>query len=1019
MSKIMPEYRIKQRFIIIITAIIVVSLSVGYFFYRIEQNAIRKSHEDFLHSVSELKTDQLVQWLAVRKSDISTISNSYYFKILLSAYLQDRSNPKLIKELSEKFDIDKVSYYYREIILCNNNGEILFPTTKQKQYFSSEALIMETVKTKNTAFSDFYFSDSSRQHLIEFVSPVLENENVIAVLIFVVDAQKFLNYYSKLQLGSDNYENFLVRSRGDSIQYMIDFSDIKSSVQYGRMTITNKNLPSAKVLTGFEGIFEGVDFKGIEVLSYVKKIPGTDWGLVTKIDKSHISRHITSTLILIVLLSTAIIALTGIGILLLFNHREKKTLSEIVSKQSQLLQVREETQAVLYSIGEGVITTDKKGIINGINPAAQKITGWTENECIGQTLEKVFNIVNEDSSETVLPPIARIVQEGQITGFSNHTVLINRHGDTIPISENGAPIKDETGNVRGAVIAFRDQTKERSLLKAITESQKNFRTLFENSPTGKSMTGVDGSLLVNRAFSEITGYSREELKNKKWQEIIHPDDISKTSDIVASLIEGKTTQARLEQRFINKKGEIVWTDVSIFLQRDELGKPEYFITTVIDITQKKADEDALRRSSFELKVRNEIVEVFLSESGDQIYSAVLQIILEAFRSRFGIFGYIDENGDLIVPTMTVEVRDRCNIQDKTVKFEKQTWGDSSLPTAIREKRIVYSNAPSSNITEGHIQINRHISMPIIHMDRVIGLIQIANRETDYIESDLELIEILGKTIAPILDARLGAELEEAKRKEAESQLKILNLDLENRVSKRTEQLEAANKELEAFSYSVSHDLRAPLRHISGYIDLMEKKFAGSLPAKARQYLEIVTDSAAQMGTLIDDLLQFSRTGRVEMHQIKFSLMPMISEIIDQMKTDNAERKIEFIIGNLPEVNGDYNLLRQVLYNLLSNSVKYSAFRDKAIIEINCESGEKEHIFSVRDNGVGFDMAYSHKLFGVFQRLHSSTEFKGTGIGLANVRRIVTRHGGRVWAESELGSGSVFYFTLLIEGGAEK
>ncbi len=241
----------------------------------------------------------------------------------------------------------------------------------------------------------------------------------------------------------------------------------------------------------------------------------------------------------------------------------------------------------------------------------------------------------------------------------------------------------------------------------------------------------------------------------------------------------------------------------------------------------------------------------------------------------------------------------------------------------------------------------------------------------------------------------------------------LTRGLEQRVVERTAQYEAANKELEAFSYSVSHDLRAPVRHIAGYAGLLAKSDAATVSAKGRGYLTNIAESARQMGTLIDDLLVFSQMGRSEMKYGPVDLHVLAEETIRDLTAQHPERHLSWQLEPLPTVRGDRAMLRQVFVNLFSNAVKYSGPRDPAIITIKAtpEPATGECVVSVRDNGVGFEMAYAHKLFGVFQRLHRAEEFEGTGIGLANIRRIISRHGGRTWAEGEPGVGAVFYFSL--------
>jgi PAS domain S-box-containing protein len=258
---------------------------------------------------------------------------------------------------------------------------------------------------------------------------------------------------------------------------------------------------------------------------------------------------------------------------------------------------------------------------------------------------------------------------------------------------------------------------------------------------------------------------------------------------------------------------------------------------------------------------------------------------------------------------------------------------------------------------------------------------------------------------PVAILETSNDITERKRREQE----IENLNQE--LAKRSTELEAINKELEAFAYSVSHDLRAPLRHIAGFTELLQKKISSVVDEKSNRYMAMILDSAKRMGNLIDDLLAFSRIGRAETQKTLVSLEQLVREALTEVRDDTEGRNIAWKIGALPDFYGDRSMLRLVLVNLISNAIKFTRTRAQAEIEIGCADGNKDSLVAfVRDNGVGFDMKYVNKLFGVFQRLHDSDAFEGTGIGLATVQRIIHRHGGKVWAEGAVDNGATFYFS---------
>jgi light-regulated signal transduction histidine kinase (bacteriophytochrome) len=300
------------------------------------------------------------------------------------------------------------------------------------------------------------------------------------------------------------------------------------------------------------------------------------------------------------------------------------------------------------------------------------------------------------------------------------------------------------------------------------------------------------------------------------------------------------------------------------------------------------------------------------------------------------------------------------------------------------------------------------AFPVIVHNAVVGIFSLYAPEPFFFsKEEVRLIEDMISEIA------YGIEFIEhvSEREKAEERVRTLNAELEERVMLRTAQLDAANKELEAFSYSVSHDLKAPLRAIEGFSKIVVEENAETLDQETRRLLNLVRDNARRMGNLIDDLLSFSRAGRHALSIQRIGMESLVDSVWQELVSREPGRTFEFAVEQLPDAEGDQPLIRQVWANLISNAIKFTSPRDVGIISVGSRAGNESVVYFVKDNGVGFDMQYADKLFGVFQRLHSQGEFQGTGVGLALVHRIIQRHGGKVWAEGAVDGGATFFFSL--------
>lgn len=294
------------------------------------------------------------------------------------------------------------------------------------------------------------------------------------------------------------------------------------------------------------------------------------------------------------------------------NAQQAHFINERKQAEAALVASEARFRTTLYSIGDGVITTDSEGRVSLMNPVAEQLTGWSQTEAAGKMLEEIFHIINESTRALVEIPVRRVLREGVIVGLANHTLLVAKDGTERPIADSGAPILNGNGEIVGVVLVFRDQTEERKAEKAMKSSELKFRSLFENAAIGISITNFDGSMKMNKAFCEILGYSETELQDKKWQEITDPDDIQKSINVVNSLLQGEAKIIRFEKKYLHKSGAIVWADVNAKLERDENNNPVHFITSISDITERKKVERALRKA-------DEKMDAFFNQSLDGFF----------------------------------------------------------------------------------------------------------------------------------------------------------------------------------------------------------------------------------------------------------------------------------------------------------------------------------------------------------------------------------------------------------------
>jgi PAS domain S-box-containing protein len=631
------------------------------------------------------------------------------------------------------------------------------------------------------------------------------------------------------------------------------------------------------------------------------------------------------------------------------------SVEEFIKTEEILLETNRRYNALFEGSSDSVyiISLDDRMIL--ANQQAENLLGYKTEELVDMPLSW---FMHPDEWADAEEKTASLFSGEIIPPYERN--IINKQGNEVQVEVNLTLIRDDDGNPKYFQSIIRDISERKLIEFALRESEEKFRLAFEKGPLAIAIADRNFIILdANETFCQLTSYPKDEIIGNSFAKYSHPDDMDRERALFEQLFKGEISNYTIEKRYVTKSGETVWINLTAGILHDQEGAPQYALGIAEDITKRKQSEAALQES-------------------EQRYRELMNVM----------------------PDWVAVISDGKVVYANPALIEQFGAATAEGLIGLDISKLVTS--------EEDLILSR-----LRHQDVMAGE-NIPAGEFEVQSLDGKLFTIEAKPTSIIFDGKasvLVVAREISERKKNEEELRQYREHLEQLVQERTLELQNSNEELKAFAYSVSHDLRAPLRAIRGFSDILFEDFSATMDETAKGHLERIRGAAIHMDKLIQGLLEFSRVTYHELHLQAVDLSQMAHEVVQNYQQGDLERQVEIRISPQMSAQGDPMLLRIVLDNLLGNAWKFTRETPQGQIGFTCSEVDGVKVFSVRDNGAGFDMNLADKLFKVFQRLHGTDEFEGTGIGLATVQKIIQRHEGRIWTEAEEGKGAAFFFTL--------
>ena len=944
-------------------ATVLILLSVGLWFVGAQQQLQRQSVEATLRSIASLKVRQIASWRAEKIADADILADRRALTDSIQEYL---SNPTELKksEIVRRLRPVRQRYHFADVFIVNMQKEVkLSLASKAGLYSEYASAVDEAFAKRHPVWTPLHFSPGVAFPHISLVTPLFsqkEENGSVGAVVLVADASQFLYpFIQSWPTSSKTAETLLVRKDGDDVLFLNELHHKKDTALKYRIPLSRTDLPAAMAINGVEGIVEGKDYRGVEVIAAILPVPESPWFMISKIDMSEAFAEWRFRSIMIAVFILGSLALVAAVVFILRQRNLKAHYRALYQSENALSQALKRHGIILQAIGDAVISTDAEGRVDFMNPVAEALTGWRQGEARGRKLQEVFFIVNENTREPVEDPVAKVLKEGAVVGLANHTLLLARDGREIPIADSGSPIRDEKENIIGVVLVFKDQSSERQYRNTILEREEKYRLLADNTLDVIWTMNMDLEFTyVNPAIRQLTGFTPEEWIGTRLTEHCDEKAFSKMAEIITREIAKGQEHAGVvfEVEILRKDKSVLSVEIHGRLIFDELGKPVMLQGTTRDICERKQNEKARLQE-------------------EKKYKIILQTTVDGF-------WLTDLHGRIL------EVNDAyCRM------------------SGYREQELLSMHIPE---VEGNLG-SHEVASKIEKVIRKGG----DRFDTRHRKKDGSLYDVeVSVQYLPTENGRLVIFLRDITMvKEAEKEKELLQAQL-----LQAQKMESVGR----LAGGVAHDFNNMLSVILGYGELALEQ---TNPAQQlHTALQEIMNAARRSADITRQLLAFARKQTIsprviDMNKTIAGMTGMLQRLIGE-DIDLAWSSGKAVWS----VMMDPGQIDQILVNLCVNARDAITDVGKVTIETGkAEFDEtycKDHLgflpgeyvlLAVSDNGSGMSAEILNNIFDPFFTTKESG--KGTGMGLATVYGIVKQNNGFINVYSEPDHGTTFKIYL--------